>query len=147
MTEELHAGLDWSGLAILDIDGCYEHLAKTPVGRLGFIESAEPVILPVNFAIDGRSVVFRTGHGSKLSVAIMERPVCLEVDEWDALEHTGWSVLVKGIAQEVVDQESIDRFESLPVRPWSRPDLRSHWVRIVVEEISGRTILPEGVAS
>ncbi|HEY5153209.1 MAG TPA: pyridoxamine 5'-phosphate oxidase family protein [Acidimicrobiales bacterium] len=146
MTEELHAGLDWSGLAILDIDGCYEHLAKTPVGRLGFIESAEPVILPVNFAIDGRSVVFRTGHGSKLSVAIMERPVCLEVDDWDALEHTGWSVLVKGIAQEVVDQESIDRFESLPVRPWSRPDLRSHWVRIVVEEISGRRILPEGVA-
>jgi nitroimidazol reductase NimA-like FMN-containing flavoprotein (pyridoxamine 5'-phosphate oxidase superfamily) len=142
MTEEPHAGLDWSGLAIIDLDECYEHLRHSPVGRLGLVDHGEPVILPVNFAVDGRSVVFRTGHGSKLSVAIMEQPVCLEVDSWDVLDHTGWSVLVKGVAEEVLDQPSIDRFEALPVRPWSSPDMRSHWVRVVVEEISGRQIVP-----
>jgi len=141
MTDELHAGLDWSGLAIIDLETCYERLRHSPIGRLGFVDRGEPVILPVNFAVDARSIVFRTGHGSKLSIAIMQQPVCLEVDAWDLLAHTGWSVLVKGRAEEVVDQPSIDRFDALPVRPWSSPDLRSHWIRIGVEEISGRQIL------
>ena len=146
MTHESLAGLDWSGLAIIDRDDCYEHLRHEPVGRLGFIDHGEPVILPVNFALDGHAVVFRTGHGSKLSIAIMEQPVCLEVDSWDVLAHTGWSVLVKGTASEVLEQDAIDRLEALPVRPWSNPDLRSHWVRVLVEEISGRQIVASSPA-
>jgi nitroimidazol reductase NimA-like FMN-containing flavoprotein (pyridoxamine 5'-phosphate oxidase superfamily) len=142
MNHESLAGLDWSGLTIIDRDDCYEHLRHEPVGRLGFVDHGGPVILPVNFALDGHGIVFRTGQGSKLSVAIMEQPVCLEVDSWDVLAHTGWSVLAKGMASEVLDQDRIDRFEDLPVRPWSRPDLRSHWVRVTVEEISGRRIAP-----
>ncbi|MGZ4692660.1 MAG: pyridoxamine 5'-phosphate oxidase family protein [Acidimicrobiales bacterium] len=143
MTHDLHASLDWSGLVILDQEQCYEHLREEPVGRLGFVDHAEPVILPVNYAVDGRSIVLRTGQGSKLSVALMAQPVCLEIDGWDVMSHTGWSVLVKGVAEAVDDPAVIDRLEQLPVRPWSRPDLRREWVRIMVEEVTGREISPE----
>jgi uncharacterized protein len=143
VTHELHASLDWSGLVILGEEECYEHLRREPVGRLGFVDRAEPVILPVNFAVDGRSIAFRTGQGSKLASALMAQPVCLEIDGWDAFDHTGWSVLAKGVAEAVDDEATVARLAELPVRPWSRPDLRVEWVRIVVEEISGRRISPE----
>lgn len=134
------ADLDWSGLEILSDAECHEHLAMGAVGRIGFVDEGSPVILPVNYTLDGRAIVFRTAAGSKLSVGMMQRPVCFEVDEWDTLTHTGWSVLAKGVADEVLDDAEIARLETLPVRPWSRPDLRDHWVRIMVEELTGRRI-------
>ena len=136
--------LDWSGLEILKFEECFDLLRSTPVGRLGFVDHGEPVILPVNYAVDGRSVVFRTAHGSNLSSAMLQRPVCLEVDEWDANDHTGWSVLIRGIADEVLDDDQIDRYLALPVLPWTRPDLRHHWVRVMTEEVTGRRIVSTG---
>jgi len=133
---------DWSGLELLSNDDCHTLLASTSVGRLGFVERGGPVILPVNFTMDGLAIVFRTGEGSKLSTAMMQRPVCFEIDEWDSFSHTGWSVLAKGTADEVLDDDEIGRLERLPVRPWSRPDLRSHWIRIMVEELTGRRVVP-----
>jgi nitroimidazol reductase NimA-like FMN-containing flavoprotein (pyridoxamine 5'-phosphate oxidase superfamily) len=140
MDDALTANHDWAGLVTLDLDECYRRLSREPVGRLGFVDQGGPVILPVNFAVDGRSLVFRSGSGSKLSAAIMERPVCLEVDGWDDFEHDGWSVLVKGLAEEVVDPDEVERFESLPVRPWAQPELRCNWVRVRPDEVSGRQI-------
>jgi len=132
--------LDWSGLVVLDIDECYAHLRDEPVGRLGLVDRGEPVILPVNYLVDGRSIVFRTARGSKLAAAAMRAPVCLEIDGWDGLEHSGWSVLVKGMADEVVDESECARLATLPTRPWSHPDLRTNWVRIMAEEVTGRRI-------
>ena len=135
-----HANVDWSGLEILSPQECHEHLALGAVGRLGFVEEGGPVILPVNYTMDGTAIVFRTAAGSKLSVGMMQRPVCFEVDDWDTMTHSGWSVLAKGVADEVLDTAEIERLERLPVRPWSRPDLRDHWIRIMVEELTGRRI-------
>jgi nitroimidazol reductase NimA-like FMN-containing flavoprotein (pyridoxamine 5'-phosphate oxidase superfamily) len=140
MTERIDH--DWSGLEILTTDECREHLESESVGRLGFVEAGSPVILPINYTMDGHAVVFRTAAGSKLSAGMMQRPVCFEIDSWDAVDHTGWSVLVKGVADEVLDEGEVARLQELPVRPWSRPDLRDHWIRIMVEELTGRRIGP-----
>ena len=132
--------LDWSGLEVLPYDECRRLLESTPVGRVGFVQDGSPVILPINFLLDGGSIVFRTGRGSKLESALMGRPVCIEVDSWDVQEHEGWSVLAKGIAEHVTDGAEIDRLDELPVKPWSRPDLRHEWIRVMLEELSGRRI-------
>ncbi|MGB6059458.1 MAG: pyridoxamine 5'-phosphate oxidase family protein [Microthrixaceae bacterium] len=134
--------LDWTGLEVLGSEECFQLLRNTVVGRIGFVESGGPVILPVNFAVDGRAVVFKTGEGSKLSAALMQEPVCLEIDSWDTMSHTGWSVLAKGVADVVLDPDETDRLELLPVQPWTRPDVRSHWVRVMIEDLTGRRILP-----
>ncbi len=135
---------DWSGLEILSQDECMEHLGEGAVGRIGFVDAGSPVILPVNYTLDGRSVVFRTAAGSKLSAGMVQRPVCFEVDDWSTTDHSGWSVLAKGVADEVLEDEQLERLAALPVRPWSRPDLRGHWIRIMVEEVTGRRIRPAG---
>jgi nitroimidazol reductase NimA-like FMN-containing flavoprotein (pyridoxamine 5'-phosphate oxidase superfamily) len=142
MTDATAEGLDldWSGLEILSYDECRRLLANEAVGRVGFVQDGEPLILPVNYVVDGGTIVFRSGRGSKLESALMNRPVCIEVDSWDVVEHTGWSVLAKGLAEHVTDGDEIDRLEQLPVRPWSRPDLRSEWIRVMIEELSGRRI-------
>jgi nitroimidazol reductase NimA-like FMN-containing flavoprotein (pyridoxamine 5'-phosphate oxidase superfamily) len=128
-------------LEIMGTEECYDHLRRSPVGRVGFVDAGEAVILPVNFAVDGRSLVFRTGSGSKLAAAIMRTTACLEIDSWDDMAHTGWSVLAKGMAETVDDEETVARFEMLPVRPWTAPELRQRWVRNHVEENSGRRIV------
>ncbi len=134
--------LDWTGLEILSPDECFRLLRQTAVGRIGFVERGGPVILPVNFAVDGRAAVFKSGVGSKLSAAMMQEPVCLEVDDWDTLSHTGWSVLARGVADVVLEEDETDRLDRLPVQPWTRPDVRWHWVRVMIEDMTGRRILP-----
>ena len=143
MTSDPNQVRDWSGLAVLSIDECYDRLRHAHVGRVGFVEGGEVLVLPVNIALDGRSVVFRTGHGSKLSAAVMQSSICVEVDGWDDFAHTGWSVLARGRAEHVLDAERIARLETLPVLPWANPDVRREWVEVMVEDISGRSIVVE----
>jgi nitroimidazol reductase NimA-like FMN-containing flavoprotein (pyridoxamine 5'-phosphate oxidase superfamily) len=144
MTDDTDHVRDWAGLAVLGPDACYDRLRRAHVGRVGFVQDGEVLVLPVNLAVDGHSVVFRTGYGSKLSAAAMASAMCVEVDDWDDLSHTGWSVVARGFADHVLDEASIARFESLPVRPWASPEQRGQWVRVTVEEISGREILVGG---
>lgn len=131
---------DWSGLEVLSDGECRSKLAQAAIGRVGFLEAGSPAILPVNYTMDGAAIVFRSGPGSKLAAGALQRPVCFEIDDWDPMSHTGWSVLARGVADEVLDEHEVHRLDQLPVRPWSRPDLRDHWVRITVEELTGRRI-------
>jgi|688.fasta_scaffold509174_2 nitroimidazol reductase NimA-like FMN-containing flavoprotein (pyridoxamine 5'-phosphate oxidase superfamily) len=136
------ASLDWAGLEVLTFDDCLERLSLASVGRIGFVDRGSPSILPVNFALAGLSIVFRSGYGSKLSAGISMQPVCFEIDSWNSIDHTGWSVLAKGFAAEVVAADEIEQLSLLKVRPWSHPELREIWVRILVEELTGRRIAP-----
>ena len=142
MIDRTELDVDWSGQEVLSSDECWRLLDAAPVGRIGFVDEGSPVILPVNIALDGRAVVFRSAAGSKLSAAIMERGVCVEVDDWDTMSHTGWSVVAKGVARHVVETDDVARLEHLRVVPWSRPDLRVEWISVTVEELSGRRIAP-----
>lgn len=134
--------LDSSGLEILSYEECRFLLAEQPVGRIGLVDEGTPVVLPVNFALDGPSIVFRSGRGTKLETAVMGRPVCIEVDSWDLLEHTGWSVLAKGVAEHVTDGAEIERLDRFHVRPWAHPEARHEWIRVHVDDLSGRRIHP-----
>lgn len=140
--DELFAvgALDWAGLEVLSNDECEARLEAAPIARLGFVDAGEPVILPINFIWHDHKVIFRTAAGSKLAAAMMGRPVCVEIDGWNTAEHTGFSVVVKGTAEEVVDEATIATYEQLHVRPWSRPDLRTHWVVVHAGDVTGRAI-------
>ena len=120
-------------------DECLALLAGAGVGRLAVaFPGTSPLVVPVNFVLDGEAVVFRSGPGTKLR-ALRGTPVSFEVDDIDAVRHTGWSVLVRGWGYETTRWE----IDHLDLTPWLPTD-RDHWVRIVPESISGRRIrLPE----
>jgi nitroimidazol reductase NimA-like FMN-containing flavoprotein (pyridoxamine 5'-phosphate oxidase superfamily) len=83
-------------------------------------------------------VVFRTAGGTKLLAADTEQRVAFEVDGFDPDRRAGWSVMVRGVATSVEDQEEIKRLNLLGVWPWADLIERTHWVRIRTYSMTGR---------
>lgn len=129
-------GVDRTGVEVIDADDCLQLLQRRAVGRLGIVVGGEPLILPVNFAVDGESIVFRTAPGSKLDMG-PRAPACFEVDEFDESMRTGWSVLVAGRLEEIDTDEAGDAW----VTPWA-PGERHHWMRLTPRRVSGRRVRP-----
>lgn len=130
--------LDHQGLEVLTPEECWQMITTMPVGRVAFVESGDPVVLPVNHALDGHRVVFRTARGALLRSALMDRPVAFEVDDFDPRTRTGWSVVVRGVAR---IPDDTDHLEELGLDAWADAVDRSDWVVVQAEEITGRRIL------
>lgn len=123
----------------LEPEICWRLLGRRPVGRVGFVVQGEPIVLPVNHAVDGHSIVMRTGETTMLEELGGGAPAAFEVDDTDAYSETGWSVLVKGFASEITDQVERADAERLPLHPWA-PGHRDRWIRIVPSSVTGRAI-------
>jgi hypothetical protein len=126
------------GLVQLEEAECWEFLARHHLGRVGLVHLDQPMIFPVNYALDGHSVVFRTAPGTKLAMAAADRPAVFEVDEASELFETGTSVMLHGALREITDPVERGRAEGLPIRPWAHG--RDHYVRVEHRWISGRRI-------
>jgi len=109
------------------------------VGRIGFVVDGQPLILPVNYLAYEDSIVFCTEPGTKLSAIAGGAPVVFEVDDSRALYHSGWSVVVKGTAQEITDENQLDELRRGPLHSWATRS-SEHWVRLSIEEVTGRRI-------
>lgn len=134
---------DAGGLDELSPVECWQLLASQPVGRVAVIVGHYPLVFPVNYAVDDKSIVYRTGVGTKLH-SVHRSNVTFEADAIDPVHHTGWSVMVKGVAQELSptrNRAAVSRAESAGATPWAPGD-REHFIRIVADQITGRRIRP-----
>jgi len=118
---------------------CLELLRLSTVGRIVFTKDALPAIMPVNYALDGDAIVFRTSANSRLAAATDGTVVAFEVDEIDEFRRTGWSVVVVGVADAVRDVGSLVRMQQLNLVSWV-PGVRAHYVRIVPAQTTGRRL-------
>ncbi|GGS62226.1 pyridoxamine 5'-phosphate oxidase family protein [Nonomuraea spiralis] len=134
--------LDSSGLQVLSREECLRLLSSAPIGRIVFTDRALPAVQPVNFCLDGESVVIRTSIGSKLAAATRHAVVAFEADEFDPATRTGWSVTAVGHARAVSDPAETARLATLPLSPWA-PGSRDHFVVVEAEQVSGRRIARE----
>ena len=108
---------------------CEQRLHSASVGRVAFTEGALPQVLPVNFAMDGTAVVFRTTAKGRLAHCCRDAVVAFEVDDINEDAHTGRSVLIVGDAVAVTDESEVVRVRQLPFAPWAGGD-RDHYIRI-----------------
>lgn len=131
---------DHVGLEVLTNAECDSLLAENKIGRIAFVADGDIVIFPVNYRYTNHTIVFRTADGTKLDVAANHQPVAFEIDGYDTERKTGWSVLVKGIARYVMEDEAEDELAELDLRPWAPLTRVRRWVRISPEEITGRKI-------
>lgn len=133
------AGLaEYAGLETLPTDVCLRLLESVPVGRVSFSIGGEVVTLPVNHAVDGQEVVFRTDRGSKLSASYRQDLVAFEADDYDPQTRTGWSVLIKGRAEVIREDSEIQRLRQLDLHPWVTAAEHPFWIRIRPTSITGR---------
>src|SRR5207237_5739178 len=88
---------------------------------------------------DGTSIYVRTSRGSKLDAAMRGMVVAFEVDEVDVFEHTGWSVVVTGVAHEVTDADELERLSHAPIARWA-DGWDGHVMSITTELVSGRRL-------
>lgn len=141
------AGEDRIGIERLDGVQCFALLAGAAVGRLGVVVDGAAEIFPVNYLLDRTTgvlptILFRTDPGTKLAGLAANPHVTFEVDSLDPTDQTGWSIVVKGRAQqvdEVVDPDWRQRFERMPLHHWYGGPKR-HTIRIVPSEVTGRRI-------
>lgn len=140
MNEITDPVVDRHGLEVLDTGECWRLIEASSVGRVAFIDAGEPIILPVTHGVHGHSIVFRSDVGSKLEAARMAQTLAFEVDDWDADGRRGWSVLARGAADTVYEDDVIREFETAGVEPWLESAAEGTWIRILVEEISGRQL-------
>jgi hypothetical protein len=89
---------------------------------------------------ESEAVVFEPTRTASWAVhCARQRLLQFEIDGIDERERTGWSVVVPGRAEEVVDRNWLDELRQTPPLPWARGD-RSQYVRIRPELVTGRCI-------
>jgi hypothetical protein len=95
-------------------------LGTAPLGRVVFTLRALPAIRPVNHIMDGDDVIIRTNLGASVASAVSADSavvVAYQADMIDPDTHTGWSVVVTGVARIVTDPQDNARYQRL-LRPW-----------------------------
>lgn len=122
----------------IERDECFELLASRPVGRVAYSIPNGPVVLPVNFALDGEDILFRTSPHTELGKKMRTGQVAFQVDDFDEFNQSGWSVLVRGSA-EYDDSDQLYPEDS--PGPWAE-GTRNLVVRIRPRLVTGRRLLP-----
>jgi nitroimidazol reductase NimA-like FMN-containing flavoprotein (pyridoxamine 5'-phosphate oxidase superfamily) len=123
---------------ILTENQCLALLQSREIGRIAFEFEGKIEIFPVNYGIEGAIILFRTSPGTKLS-AVPKVAIAFEVDTWDPDAGIGWSVVVKGRAEEVTTNSGrvAEHLRWVSVHP-AAPGDRWHWIAIKPSEITGR---------
>jgi len=119
---------------------CFDLLEPGGIGRVGISAAEGVIILPVNYAVKGQAIIYRTAPDTLLALHVNTQ-VSFEVDQCDESLHEGWSVLVQGRAHEVTDEHEVRQLEETHLKPWA-PGARDVYVRLAATEISGRRIQP-----
>lgn len=121
----------------LSFDDCWELLASAVIGRLALIVDGHPEIFPVNFVVERRRVVFRTGAGTKLWQSTKETAAAFEIDGYDRRAGEAWSVITRGTTALIESQEERSAADALGLEPWE-PGTKSHYVRLEPKVLTGR---------
>ncbi|MFI0411730.1 pyridoxamine 5'-phosphate oxidase family protein [Actinomadura sp. 3N508] len=127
-------------LETLDRATCLALLRGVQVGRIAWAEDDGTVsVLPVNFILDGETLVFATAPGAKLDAVRSGRLLTFEADDFEPALRTAWSVLATGRPEIVTDPGEVERLRTLPLITWiTWPD--ASFVRLSPRSITGRRI-------
>ena len=128
--------IDRDGLEVLDRTECLRLLDNAHLGRIAVSSGALPLVLPVGYVMDGDTIVVDAGHGPALEFATAGAVVGFEVDNLHENGHTGWTVMITGVAQAVHDEGEAARLRQLFPERLEHGDGRL--VRVSCELVSGR---------
>jgi len=127
-------------LTVIDDEECFALLGTQTFGRLAVLRDGRPEIFPVNYALDGRTIIIRTASGVKLDYGSFAH-VAFEVEQIDPQTREGWVVEFKGFAEEVTDGAdawSVHARDAAP-DPWVQGP-HEHVLAVRSGQVSGRRL-------
>jgi len=133
-------------VSILSEIECWDLLHSNAFARLALSVGNQPEIFPINYVVQGSTLLFRTSQGTKLAALTINESVALEIDGHD--NRGGWSVVVKGDAHAADWGDDYNEADVAGLRPWVATR-KPVFVRVTPSQITGRTFLfgpdPEGL--
>ena len=124
--------------ALIARDECLALLKTSRLGRVSVSVDALPAILPVNYVINGESILFCASGGGDLYRATVGLVVAFEVDENDSVGYLEWSVLVRGIAFDITEDAEFGLGRPLCFNLWPPGEQADRFIVIPTTIISGR---------
>jgi nitroimidazol reductase NimA-like FMN-containing flavoprotein (pyridoxamine 5'-phosphate oxidase superfamily) len=126
----------------------WQLLAGASLGRIVFTRHALPAVRPVNHLVDGEKVIIRSHLGSEIVAhagTVDGVVVCYEADELDPVRHTGWSVIVTGLARLVTEPAEVSRYREL-LEPWVDTEM-DYVISIEAVEVTGLRLIGPSAAA
>lgn len=118
---------------------CWRHLSEHETGRIGFVDGDGPVILPLNYLARDDRIWWRTASYDQLAIHLPGQRAAFQIDHVDERDHSGWSVLVRGRAEHVLDHQQSPWGDSPGAAPWPS-GTRTMGFCLAVSEITGRAL-------
>jgi nitroimidazol reductase NimA-like FMN-containing flavoprotein (pyridoxamine 5'-phosphate oxidase superfamily) len=119
---------------------CRDLLGTQEVGRVAVCTPQGPQIMPVNYVVDGASLIFRTAPYGVLGRHAWNSRIAFQIDHVDTETRSGWSVLATGSGEMIEDAEELAVVRAFRnPQPWASGS-RLLYVRLAWDEITGRRI-------
>jgi hypothetical protein len=132
--EEVHGQL-----IELTSEECWQLLASGAVGRIAWVTLGRPIVIPVNFTVEGTTIYIHTSPYSAMVREIDDSQVAFQVDNIDAGSRSGWTVVAQGRAELRYPDAMNPRTPAVDVWP---AGTKGATVAIDVDGISGRRLTP-----
>jgi len=136
MTSNHEAGVRLAELPTFD---CWQLLETAEIARFAWNGPRGVAMVPVNYTVADGALWFRTSPYAEHAREAGGQWVAVEVDTLDPVDRSGWSVVVRGVA-ELVDPEDVPDV-LIDFRVWPE-GTRNLLVRVEPIEISGRRLRP-----
>lgn len=127
------------GLVELNRTECLRLLGQGVIGRIVYTAGALPAVLPVNYAMHGEEIIFRTGNGTIPEAATTNEVVAFEVDDVNPEARTGWSVLALGKAYHITDPARLTELAAQVPPPWA-PGRSANTIAVPTLLLTGRQL-------
>jgi nitroimidazol reductase NimA-like FMN-containing flavoprotein (pyridoxamine 5'-phosphate oxidase superfamily) len=120
---------------------CERLLSQHTVGRVAWNAPDGPQLLPVNYAYNNKTIVFRTVPDGVMSQLERRTNVAFEIDGVDEDARTGWSVVIRGTAERVMQNfDLVELWTKAGPVPWA-PGPRTVHIAITPRSIGGRAVV------
>jgi uncharacterized protein len=83
----------------ISASACWELLGSVSIGRLSLSIRAMPVILPVQYYLDGEELAICLGYGRVDPRSVDAAVVAFAADALDPMSLSGWTVQVQGLSR------------------------------------------------
>ncbi len=122
----------------LDAAECWPLLLRSGVGALATVADGRPDVFPINYLVDGHTLLFRSAPGTKVDELVASPHAAFVAQGQDATGH--WSIVMRGQVAILTDQVDVIGSGALELVSWA-PGAKRVFLRLTPESVEGRRVL------